>query len=173
MENIFLSYLGSIEIFFSYNWLVILVIPGIALLFLESVLKTSKMFMFCKKNLEISTSICTGIFFKFYWSIVNVQCCGNAVQWSDSVIHTSILFSFFFHIDYHRILGRAPCAYSRSLLASHSIYHSVHMPIPNPSPPSPPVPCDPFGNHKVVLKVHDTVSIMQMSSFVSFFSFHI
>lgn len=66
MENIFLSYLGSIEIFFSYNWLVILVIPGIALLFLESVLKTSKMFMFCKKNLEISTSICTGIFFKFY-----------------------------------------------------------------------------------------------------------
>ena len=36
----------------------------------------------------------------------------SAAQQSDSVIqlHTSILFQILFLMDYHRILGRVPCA---------------------------------------------------------------
>ena len=43
----------------------------------------------------------------------------SAVQQSDSVIHvhTSFCFRFFFHIYYHRILGRVPCAIQQDLIA--------------------------------------------------------
>ena len=40
-------------------------------------------------------------------------------------------FRFFSHTDHHRILGRVPCAVQQ-VPVSHSLYHSVHTPIPNP-----------------------------------------
>ena len=60
-----------------------------------------------------------------------------------------------------------PVVYSRSPLGSHSIDHSVHMSVPYPSPslPTPPVP---FGNHKFVFRVCESVSVLQISSFISF-----
>ena len=38
-------------------------------------------------------------------------------------------FRFFAYIDYHRILGRVPCATQQAPLASPFIYHSVLMPV--------------------------------------------
>ena len=52
-------------------------------------------------------------FFKFYWSVVDLQscdnfCCTTVIQ-SCTYTHP-FPFRFFFHIDYHRILGRVLCA---------------------------------------------------------------
>ena len=81
-------------------------------------------------------------FLKFYWSIVDLQCCDNfcsSTAWFSYTYTHPFFFKFFSHKDYHRILGRVPCAiYILTLLASHSIYHSVHMPIPNPESIPPP-----------------------------------
>ena len=56
-------------------------------------------------------------FFKFYWSIVDVQywdnfCCTTVIQ-----LYTYYLsfFRFFSHIGYHTILGRVPCAIQQVL----------------------------------------------------------
>jgi len=54
-------------------------------------------------------------------------------------------------------------------VANHSIYLSVHTPIPNPQslPPTLPASSLPFGNHSV--GVCESISIRQISSLVSFF----
>ena len=76
----------------------------------------------------------------------------------------SFSFRFISHIDYHRILGKVPYVIQQVSVGWHSIYHSVNMPIPNPeSTPHP------FGNHKFVYC--ESVSILPISSFVSFFKF--
>ena len=57
--------------------------------------------------------------------------------------------------------------YSKSLLANHSIDLSVPMPTPNPQS-IPSLLCDPFDNQKFS-KVCESISVLQISSFVSFF----
>ena len=56
---------------------------------------------------------------KFYWNIVNLQCCVSGVQQSDSAMQIHIyLFSFRFFsiIDYNKILNIVPCAIQKVLL---------------------------------------------------------
>ena len=60
-----------------------------------------------------------------------------------------------------------PVLYSRWPLASHSIYHSVHIPSPNPQS-IPSLLLISFGN-RGFFKVCESVSVLQISSFVSFF----
>ena len=71
------------------------------------------------------------LFLKSYSSIVDLQCCDNfrcTTKWIHLHTYTHILFlRFFSHIDHHRILNTVPFAIQRSLLANHSVYHSVHM----------------------------------------------
>ena len=52
-------------------------------------------------------------FFKFYWSGVDLQGCDNfchTTKWFSYIYIHIHSFGFFFHIDYHRILGRVLCA---------------------------------------------------------------
>lgn len=57
----------------------------------------------------------------------------SAMQQNDSVIRVHQLsFRFFYHVDYHRIWVEFSVVYSRSGVVNHSIYLSVHVPIPNP-----------------------------------------
>jgi len=112
-----------------------------------------------------------GFFFKFYWSVIDLQgwnnfCCTTVIQ---LYIYTyPFSFRFCSHID-HRILGRVLCA-----LQQVPIGQSFHIPqcaYPSPKPlvhsshPPPPVS---LGNHKF-FKVCDSISVLQISSFVSFF----
>ena len=54
-----------------------------------------------------------------------------------------------------------------SLLVTYFIYSSVHMLIPNPS--SIPSPAFPFGNHKFVFYVCESISVLYISHFYHFF----
>ena len=90
----------------------------------------------------LRSQLWTTIFFKFYWYIVKVQGCDiSAVQQSDRVIHIyiSILADSFptYIITEYWVGFSVP--HSRSPLVNHSIYLSVHMPVPNPQsiPPTP------------------------------------
>ena len=58
--------------------------------------------------------------------------------------------------------------YIRSLLANHSIYRRVHMPISTPQSTPPHLPPLPFGNHNF-FKVCESIYVLQISSFVSCF----
>ena len=92
----------------------------------------------------------------------------SAVQHSDSVIHiyTFILFQILFPHS-QPTLGRVPCA-----IQPIPIGQSFHIPqcaYASPKPPVHPSHSSPvsFGNHKFV-KVFESVSVLQISSFVSF-----
>ena len=75
---------------------------------------------------------------KFCWSTVDLQCFDNfcyTTKWF-SYAHTYIhYYSDYFPIQIITEYWVAfPVLYSRSPLASHSIYQSVHTPVPNPKP---------------------------------------
>lgn len=48
-------------------------------------------------------------FKKFYWGLVDLQCCDNKVIPLHMYTHP-FLFRFFTHIDYRKILNRVRCA---------------------------------------------------------------
>ena len=73
-------------------------------------------------------------FFKFYWSIVDLQGCNHFLLQLYIDTHPFSL-RFFSHIDDHRIWVEFSVLYARSPLASYSMYLSVHVPIPNPQWP--------------------------------------
>ena len=53
------------------------------------------------------------LFLRFYWLIVDLQCCVSfKCTEGDSVIHTHlfILFQVLFSYGYHKIVNRVPCA---------------------------------------------------------------
>ena len=77
-------------------------------------------------------------------------------------------FRFFSHVDYHRLLGRVLCTTKQVLVGQPFHVPSVHMPVQTPSPSQPPSPV-PFGNHKFVFKVCESVSFLQINSFVALF----
>ena len=90
----------------------------------------------------------------FFWSFIEVELIYKAViicavQQSDPVIHIHIIHSlwFFSHIDYHRILGRVPCA-----IQQVPVGQSFHIPqcaYANPKPLVRPSHTPfPFGGHK-------------------------
>ena len=117
-------------------------------------------------------------FFKFYWNRVDLQCCDNfcyTTKWfSYTCIHI-LSFSDSFPIQAiteYRV--ESSVLYSRNPLAIHSIYRSVHMPIPHPQFIPSYLPPFPFDNHnKFVFKVCESVSVLQINSFASFYRFHI
>ena len=59
---------------------------------------------------------------------------------------------------YHRILN-IPVLYSRTLLFINSIYNDLHLLTPNSQYvfPSPPFP---FGNHKFIFYVSESLSVL-------------
>ena len=83
----------------------------------------------------------------------------SAVQQSDPVIHT-VTFLFSYNLpscSIPREWTEFPVLYSRTSLLSHSQFRSLHLPTPSsPSIPAPPLL--PFGNHKSVLSVCESVS---------------
>ena len=89
----------------------------------------------------------------------------SAVQQSGSVLHehVSLSFRFFSHANYHRIWGRVPCAIQQVPVGQS--FHAPQCAYANPKPPV--HPSAPPGNHKF-FKVCESVSTLQISSFVSF-----
>jgi len=80
----------------------------------------------------------------------------------------SFIFRFFSHRDYHRTLGRVPCA--RQQVSVGQSFHIPQCKYNNPKPQSiPPKLPVPFGNHRFVFKVRASVSVLQINLFVSFF----
>lgn len=74
-------------------------------------------------------------FVGFYWCIRWFKGCDRlnrceTKRFSYTHTHTS-LFIFLSYTDYHRVLARLPVLPRKSLLASYSIYDSVHTPIPS------------------------------------------
>ena len=72
-------------------------------------------------------------------------------------------FRFYSHVDYHRILCRVPCAtqqvpIGQSFHLPQCAYTYPKFPVHLPRPP--PVP---FGNHKFVFKVCESISVLQIS----------
>ena len=53
---------------------------------------------------------------KFYWSIVDLQCCisfrctAKCISYTYTYIHSFFFFRFFSHIGHFRVLSRVPCA---------------------------------------------------------------
>ena len=84
---------------------------------------------------------------KFYWSIVDLQCCDNffcTPKW----FSYPFPFRFFSHIDYHRLLDRALCA-AQQVPVGQS-FHRPQCAYANPKPPvnpSHPPKLVPFSNH--------------------------
>jgi len=109
--------------------------------------------------------------FKSYLSIVDLQCCDHfCCTISDWVIyvHTCILFQILFPYRLSQNNG-----YSSLCSIAGPIDQPCHIPqcaYASPKPPVHPsqIPPAPFGNHKFVFKVHECVSVLQISSFVSF-----
>ena len=91
-----------------------------------------------------------------------LYCTGNLYTYIQSF---KILFSI---MVYHRIMNIV--LYIRTLLFIHSKWKSLHIHTtsnhPSPSPP-------PLGSHKSVFYVYESVSVLQINSFVSYFRFHI
>ena len=118
-------------------------------------------------------------FFKVYFTEVQLiysVVLISAVQQRDSVRHIHTFFFIFFHyslsqdIEYSSLCYTVgPCLFILSL----SVYiYSLHLLIPD-SQRIPPPPFLPLGNPKFVLCVCESVSLLQISSFVSCFIFHI
>ena len=105
-------------------------------------------FLFLKKNYFIEVEL--------VYNVVLI----SGVQQSDSVIHICTFFFIFFSVMvHHRILNIVPCAISRTLLFIHSLCNSLHLLIPN-SQSTPLPPPLPLGNHKSVLYVCESVSVL-------------
>ena len=95
----------------------------------------------------------------------------SAVQQNDSAIHTYTSFLIVFSIMfYSRTLNVVPALHSRTLLCIHPVYTSLHLLTPNsvhPYPSSPVATTSLFSTSVVC----ESVSVLQISSFVSFFFF--
>ena len=92
-----------------------------------------------------------------------MKCC-------DSVIHIYSFFIFSSIMIYHRILF--PVLYCRTLCFIHPIYNSLCLLIPNSSLPLSPNPLS-LGNHKSILHVCESVSVLQIGSLVPYLRYHI
>ena len=111
------------------------------------------------------------LIFKCYWNITDLECClVSGIQQSKSVIHRHsymLFFKILFLYSLSEYWGEFPVLSSGSLLIFYFIYSRVCLLIfrfltyPFPVPAS--------AMNKFVLSVCDLVSVLWISSFVSFF----
>ena len=67
---------------------------------------------------------------KFYWSIVDLQCCDNfccTTKWFSYTQTYPFFFRLFSHMGYYKILSRAPHAREHVPVNHFSIYNSVYF----------------------------------------------
>ena len=113
--------------------------------------------------------------FFLFWSTVDLQCFANLcypAKWL-SLTHTYILFyTILFHYGFFQEIGyRFLVPYSWTLLLFiHPKFNSLHLPTPD-SQSIPLPPLHPLGNKSDCSMC--LVSILQLDSFVSYFTFHI
>ena len=103
-------------------------------------------------------------FKKFYWSIVDLQCCDNScctAKWFSYIFTQFILFQILFLYIFHRILGRVFLCFIKVPCWLTTPYTRVHIPVSNPNPFLPP-PVR-FGNYKFVFRVCNSVSVLHLS----------
>ena len=102
------------------------------------------------------------LIFILYWCMVDLQCCVSfrcTAKWFSYAYTYIHSFSISFPVQVITEYWVAfPVLCSRSLLIIYVIYSSVYMLIPNLIyPSSPPFP---FGNHKFVFEVCESVSVL-------------
>ena len=152
------SWKGSLNLF----------LPNV-LLFMYSVLNTSRVSWTLRAD---QNCLCCHLFFLILflleYSVVSI----SSVHHSNIVIH---IYAFFF--SYCLPSCSTPrdwivsCAVEQDLFAFCSKCNSLHLPTPNS--PSIPLPSPlPLSNHKSVLHVHESVSLLQIVSFGPCFRFH-
>ena len=78
-----------------------------------------------------------------------------------------LFFRFFSHIGHYRVLSRGPCAIQQVLISylfyiQQCVYFNPNLPI-YPSPTLHP------GNHKFIFNICNSISVLQISSFVQYF----
>ena len=104
------------------------------------------------------------ICFVFYWTTVDLKCCVLCVEQNDSVIHVYIYFLDYFPLQViTKYWVQFPVLYSETLSVICFIYSGVYV---NPQiliyHPWPPFP---FGNHKLVLRVCGSISVLYVVFF--------
>ena len=105
-------------------------------------------------------------FLKFYWSMVDLQCDNFCwTKWFSYIYTYPFFFRYFSHIDDHRVLGRGSLCCTGPVIPQTSVCICQSQ-TPSPSLPSRTVS---FGNHKFIFKACVPVSILQISSFISFY----
>ena len=110
-------------------------------------------------------------FFFFFLSFIEVdfQCCDNfCYTESDSVIciHPFIVFQILFLCRLSQDIGQSSLCYAagpRCPVIPFTTVCRCQSQIPSPSLP----PIVPFGNNKFVSKIHESVSVLKINSFVS------
>ena len=104
-----------------------------------------------------------GWFTRLWWFLLH-----NKVTQLDIYTHP-FCFRFFSNIDDHRILGKSSLCYTAGPHWPVIPYRIVCIYQPQTPSPSPPPACTcSFGNHKF-LKACDSISVLQVSSFVRMF----
>ena len=95
----------------------------------------------------------------------------SAIQQIDSIIYiqTSILFQILFLYILSQDIWQSSLCCTAGPHWSIIPYNSVCICQSQTPSLSLPLPAVPFGNHKFVFKVCESVSVLQISSFVSFF----
>ena len=119
-------------------------------------------------NLIFSESVYNDIKFfllKYSWFKMLCFCC--TVKWL-RYTYIYILFHILFIMVYHRVLNMVPCAVQQDLVYLSYMWQfaSAHPKL-RVQPPS-----LPLGNRRSVLYVCECVSILEICSSVSYFSFH-
>ena len=96
--------------------------------------------------------------------------CQFQVYSSDSVIHTHIyifFFRFFSIIRYYNILSIVPCAIQQVLISY--VFYIQYCVYVNPNLQIYPFPPLNTGKHKFIFYFCNSISVLQISSFVAFF----
>ena len=100
--------------------------------------------------------ICNVVQFQIYSNMNQLCTCTYA-----------LFFRFFSHTHHCRVLGRVPCAIQQILIV-YLFYIQQHVYV-NPNLPLYPSSFYLHHNHKFVFYICDSISVLQISSFVPFF----
>ena len=117
-------------------------------------------------NQQFLVSVHSFFFFKLTYRLIYGVLLISVVQQRDFVAH---IYTFFLKHSFPlwSIPGdwlQLPVPYSRTSLFIHSKFNSLHLLTPD----SQCIPL-PLGNHGSVILVHESISVLQIGSFVSYF----
>ena len=129
-------------------------------------------FISCSLSLFFLTALVfVCLFLNFYWSIVDLQCCvsfrGTAKVNQLYIYIYPLFFRFSSQVGHYRVLSRVPCAIQQVLISY--IFYIQQCVCVNTNLLIYPSPSLHPGNHKFIFYICNSISVLQISSFVPFF----